>query len=222
MEKRRRPLIMILLLCFVLVSSGLVSEVKGDTAIYTWGSGGGTVKQIQQRLKLWNYYKGNISGVYDYETFNSVKEYQRSNNMEPTGIADEGFLKSIGINASGKDDDYISSENEIWLLASLIEAYGADLPYHSKVGIGAVIVNRTKNGSFPETIASVIYQPQEFERLKTPSEKSIEAARDAVSGFDPSNGALYFFVDGKAQNSRISTMPIIKSIGGVSFGIRQE
>lgn len=222
MEKRRRSLIITLLLCFVLLASSLVSEAKGDTTVYTWGSGGGTVKQIQQRLKLWNYYTGNISGVYDYETFNSVKEYQRSNNMEPTGIADESFLKSIGISASGADDDYISSENEIWLLASLIEAYGEDLPYHGKVAIGAVIINRTNNGSFPDTISSVIYQPQEFEGLKTPSEKSIEAARDAVNGFDPSNGALYFWRDGQEKNSRISTMPVIKLIGGVSFGIRQE
>lgn len=217
---KKKSFILMLMLCMLL---GYTTSYGEDNhyIVYTWGSSGATVKDIQKRLKIWGYYTGNISGTYDYDTFYAVKSFQKDNKMEQTGITDETVLKIMGISSSyASGSETLNKENEIWLIASVIEGETKNAPYHQKVAVGAVIVNRVKDTAFPATVASVVYQPDEFENMKKPSNLSIQAARDAVNGFDPSGGALYFWEKGKEKDKQIAKLPAAKIIGTKHFGSR--
>jgi N-acetylmuramoyl-L-alanine amidase len=91
------------------------------------------------------------------------------------------------------------SENETYLLAKVIHWEARGEPYLGKVAVGAVVLNRVNNSKFPNTMPKVIYQPKQFSGVDTtafanikPDSSSIEAAREALSGNDPTSRALYF------------------------------
>jgi len=89
-----------------------------------------------------------------------------------------------------------ATPSEVTLLARLIEAEAGGEPYRGKVAVGAVVVNRLRDSRFPNTIRDVIYEPGQFAvsaMNRPPSEESIRAARAALSGEDPTNGALFFY-----------------------------
>ena len=108
----------------------------------------------------------------------------------------------------------------MWVLARVISAEAKGEPYVGQVAVGAVIINRVESGRFPTTLSGVIYQPGAFESVSNgginlpPSQSSINAARDALNGWEPSNGALFFFNPAKNVTSKwIWSRPIIKKIG---------
>ncbi len=112
-----------------------------------------------------------------------------------------------------------------YLLAQLIQAEAGAEPYVGKVAVGGVVLNRIQNSKFPSTIAGVVYQPHAFESVsngiiyRPVSNDSIKAARDAISGWDPSGGALYFFNPAKTNNRWIWARQIINRIGEHVFAI---
>lgn len=114
---------------------------------------------------------------------------------------------------------------DIALLARLIHAEAGAEPYVGKVAVGGVVLNRVQSSKFPQTIAGVIYQPRAFESVsngiinRPPSKESIKAARDALSGWDPSGGALYFFNPAKTRNRWIWARRIINRLGKHVFAI---
>jgi N-acetylmuramoyl-L-alanine amidase len=117
------------------------------------------------------------------------------------------------------------SSGDSELLARIIHAEAGAEPYLGKVAVGAVILNRVQNPKFPKSIAGVVYQPHAFESVsngiftRPASKTSQKAARDALSGWDPSGGALYFFNPGKTNNSWIWARRIINRIGKHVFAI---
>lgn len=114
---------------------------------------------------------------------------------------------------------------DIELLARIIHAEAGSEPYIGKVAVGAVIMNRVQNPKFPSSIAGVVYQPHAFESVsnglysKPASKASRKAAQDAISGWDPSGGALYFFNPAKTRNAWIWARKIINRIGKHVFAI---
>lgn len=186
-------------------------------ADYRWGSRGPTVVEIQRRLKNWGYYNGNVDGIYGYRTYSAVVKFQRKNGLSPDGIVGRQTLAALGIN-SGKAASS-SGSKDLYLLACAIHGEARGEPYAGQVAVGAVILNRTRDPRFPRTVAGVIYQPGAFTAVSdgqinlAPGDTALKAAQDALNGWDPSSGALYYYNPAKTTNKWIWSRPVIKVIG---------
>lgn len=118
-----------------------------------------------------------------------------------------------------------SSTSDVQLLARAINGEARGEPYEGQVAVGAVILNRVKSPKFPNTIAGVIYEPGAFTAVSDGqinvaiSEGStvVKAARDALNGWDPSGGAIYYFNPATATNKWIWSRSLIKTIGKHRF-----
>lgn len=118
-----------------------------------------------------------------------------------------------------------SNTTEIQLLARAINGEARGEPYEGQVAVGAVILNRVKSSNFPNSIAGVIYQPGAFTavsdgQINEPIAESstvYKAARDAMNGWDPTNGCIYYFNPDTATNSWIWSRPLVKVIGKHRF-----
>ena len=187
------------------------------------GSRGDEVKKIQTNLKKWGYYTGNIDGIFGTNTKNAVILFQKKNGLSADGIVGPATLNALGINSPGGSNGGTTSDNDMALLARLISAESRGEPYTGQVAVGAVILNRVKHPSFPDTIAGVAYQPGAFTAMtdgqinESVSESAHRAARDALAGSDPSGGAIYYFNPDKTSNQWIRTRPVIKRIGAHLF-----
>ncbi|ABB15919.1 cell wall hydrolase [Carboxydothermus hydrogenoformans] len=118
-----------------------------------------------------------------------------------------------------------SGISDLYLLARIIRAEAEGEPYAGKVAIAAVILNRVRHPGFPNTIAGVIFQPGAFESVANgrfwsllPNRESIKAAYDALRGWDPTYGALFFWNPAKKVSRWIWTRKIIARIGKHVFG----
>lgn len=205
----------------------LVTPKTIEAATYTWGSEGDVVRQIQQKLKQWGYYTGNADGKYGYKTWEAVKSFQSKNGLKADGIAGQQTLEKIGIQVkdnSQRGGGDSASGKDVRLMAAAIHGEGRGEPYEGQVAIGAVILNRVRHSSFPNTIAGVIYQPGAFDAVKDgqinldPGDSSLKAARDALNGWDPTGGAIYYWNPATAKSKWIWSVPITKRIGKHVFG----
>jgi len=193
-----------------------------------FGSRGDEVVQIQTKLKRWGYYKGNIDGIFGYQTLAAVRLFQSKNGLVVDGIAGPKTLAAMGIfpasaGASRSAAATTSFEKDVRLLAHLIHAEGRGEPYLGQVAIGAVVVNRVRDERFPNTIAGVIYQPGAFDVVTDgqinlpPNETAFRAARDAMNGWDPTNGCIYYYNPAKTTNKWIWSRPVMLRIGDHNF-----
>lgn len=180
------------------------------------------MKQIQTKLKNWGYYNGDIDGVYGSKTVSAVKFFQRSNGLTADGIAGSKTLEAMGISSSSNSSAGNNSAN-VELLARVIHGEARGEPYTGMVAVGAVILNRVKSPNFPSTIAGVVYQNGAFDAVADgqvnlqPSKQSYNAARDAMNGWDPSGGAIYYFNPSTATNKWIWSRPMTIMIGKHRF-----
>lgn len=181
---------------------------------------GSEVKKIQTKLKNWGYYNGTVDGVYGSKTVSAVKAFQKSNGLTVDGIAGSKTLEKLGI--SSQSNTGTNSAN-INLLARVIYGEARGEPYTGMVAVGAVILNRVKNPNFPSTIAGVVYQNGAFDAVAdgqvnlTPNQQAYNAARDAMNGWDPSGGAIYYFNPVTATNKWIWSRPMTITIGKHRF-----
>ena len=188
-----------------------------------YGSRGDEVRQIQTKLKRWGYYSGNIDGIYGTQTLNAVKYFQRKNGLAVDGIAGPKTLAAMGIMNSSNSSSSSTSSSDLNLLARIIYAEARGEPYTGQVAVGAVVLNRVRHSSFPNTIAGVIYQSGAFDVVSdgqinlTPNETAKKAAQDALNGWDPSNGAIYYFNPSTATNKWIWSRPMTVTIGKHRF-----
>ena len=194
-------------------------------ALSKYGSRGNEVKQIQQKLKNWGYYKGAVDGIYGSKTLEAVKYFQRKNGLTIDGIAGEKTLAALGISGASNSSSSStnSNSNNVTLLAKLIYGEARGEQYIGQVAVGAVVMNRVKSNSFPNTIAGVIYQSGAFDAVsdgqinKTPDSTAKKAAQDAINGWDPSYGAIYYFNPATATNKWIWSRPLTVVIGKHRF-----
>ena len=194
-----------------------------------YGSQGDVVSTIQRRLKTWGYYKGSIDGYFGSQTESAVKEFQRKNGAKVDGIVGPETAALIGINlnsstssSSGSSSSGTSS-NDLYLLAKVVYGEARGEPYTGQVAVAAVVLNRVKSPDFPNTISGVVYQPWAFTCVNdgqinlSPNQSAINAARDALNGWDPSYGALYYYNPKTATNQWIRQLKIHTTIGNHVF-----
>lgn len=214
----------ILFLVIVLIVLGL-SKYNEVEALSKYGSRGNEVSQIQEKLKRWGYYNGSVDGVYGSKTLSAVKAFQRKNGLTVDGIAGQKTLSAMGINSSssGSNAGNNTNSNNVNLLARVIYGEARGEPYTGQVAVGAVIMNRVKHNSFPNTLASVIYQSGAFDAVAdgqvnlSPDSTAKKAAQDAINGWDPSYGAIYYFNPSTATNKWIWSRPLTVVIGKHRF-----
>lgn len=196
--------------------------VTQPAVAYRYGSRGTVVRQIQTRLKNWGYYKGSVDGIYGYQTTQAVKYFQRTHGLTPDGIAGTRTLAAIGINPGTGARTATGSQN-VTLLSRAINGEARGEPYIGQVAVGGVIMNRVRDPRFPNTIPGVIYQPGAFTAISDGQihaaleELPTRAANDALNGWDPSGGAVYYYNPAKTTNKWIWSRPIIKRIGSHVF-----
>ena len=222
----RRRVLSLLLAVVLLGSIGTIAAVQsGDDSVSTlskMGSRGDEVRRIQQKLKNWGYYTGSVDGIYGSQTQNAVRKFQRDNGLTVDGIAGPKTLSYLGI-SSGSSGSGQYNSNDVYLLAKVIAAEARGESYVGQVAVGAVVLNRVEHSSFPDSIAGVVYQPGAFSCVNdsnwsvAPTAESQKAARDAINGWDPSGGAIYYYNPKTATSSWIRTRPIIKTIGNHVF-----
>lgn len=216
-------------IAFLLVVLGvfvLTLRTKPVEALSKYGSRGSEVTQIQTKLKRWGYYNGNVDGIYGTQTLNAVKYFQRKNGLTVDGIAGPATLKAMGIYTSSSTSSNTggsSNSNNVNLLARLIYGEARGEPYTGQVAVGAVVMNRVKSSSFPNSISGVIYQSGSFDAVRdgqinlTPDATAKKAAQDALNGWDPSYGAIYYFNPSTATNKWIWSRPMTVTIGRHRF-----
>jgi N-acetylmuramoyl-L-alanine amidase len=201
-----------------------------QTFLVKEGSRGQDVKDVQYILRKWGYFDGPIDGIFGPATKEAVIRFQKKNGLKADGIVGDETGAALGINVAAKNKEAarksapaskgaVSRNNEVYLLAQAIHGEARGEPYIGQVAVGAVILNRVDDPRFPKTIAGVIYQPGAFTAVAdgqinlAPGETALKAARDALNGWDPSGGAMYYYNPAKATSKWIWSRPIIKVIG---------
>lgn len=183
------------------------------------------IKEVQEKLRDLGYYNDKISGKYDYKTYWAITMFQRDKDLEPDGVLRGKTVRKLGILTGRKKEEKAKERNQedIYLLARAVHGEARGEPYIGKVAVAAVILNRVKSPEFPNTIAGVIYQPGAFTAVSdgqinlTPDEESIAAARDALNGWDPTDGALYYYNPEKSTSKWIWTREVHLVIGKHHF-----
>ncbi len=216
----------------------IATELTVAAAVLRQGSKGGEVKEVQRRLKLWGYYKGSVDGVFGSGTRSAVIAFQKKNGLTADGVVGKSTYKALGMNSSyqilanqssGSNNPTGSvngfSSSDVYLLARTIYAEGRGEPYTGQVAIGAVVLNRVRNAAFPNTISGVVYQKHAFTAVSdgqinlTPNDTAMRAARDAINGWDPTGGALYYYNPAVATSSWIFDRQTVTVIGKHVFAI---
>ena len=187
-----------------------------------YGSTGTEVKNIQKVLKKLGYYTGTVDGVYGTKTKKAVTQFQRDCALTADGICGPKTLLYLGL-SDGSSSGY--SSQDINLLAKVISAEARGESYEGQVAVGAVVLNRAAHPSFPDTISGVIYQNGAFSCVNDSNwyqpvaESAKRAAQDAMNGWDPSGGAVYYYNPEKTSNKWIRSRTVVKVIGHHYFCI---
>ena len=215
--------------------AGTEIAVTLPTAVLKNGSRGSEVKEVQRRLKLWGYYNGSVDGVFGAGTRSAVVSFQKKNGLKADGVVGKATYKALGMTEAynalvGTDSSSVSgvggfSGADVYLLAKTIHAEGRGEPYTGQVAIGAVILNRVRSSDFPNTVSGVVYQKHAFTAVSdgqinlTPNETAMRAARDAINGWDPTGGALYYYNPAVATSAWIFDRQTVTVIGKHVFAI---
>ena len=194
---------------------------NANAASYKRGSTGSVVSEIQQKLKDWGYYSADVDGIYGSRTEAAVLLFQQKNGLAADGKAGTETLAALGISSAGLIEQNISGD--VALLARLISAEARGESYEGQVAVGAVVMNRIAHPSFPNTLSGVIYQRGAFSCLddgqfdEPVAQSAYAAARDAMNGYDPTGGAIYYFNPSTATSAWIWSRPLITVIGKHRF-----
>lgn len=237
MKRRSQYYILIgILTLFIILALAVREPVETTAAQPTlyWGSRGSSVTLLQRKLASWGYYDGRIDGIYGSDTYQAVIEFQRKNRLRVDGIVGRETWAALGYQWAGSSSQNVvraattagnTRSNDVEMLARLVHAEARAEPYEGQVAVAAVVLNRVKSPSFPNSISGVIYQPQAFESVANgqfnlpPTEENYRAARSALNGWDPTHGALYFWNPSKPVSRWIWSRRIVRRIGNHVFGI---
>ena len=221
------------------LTTGAIEEEVLQAAVLSKGSKGGEVKEVQTRLKRWGYYNGSVDGVFGEGTKQAVIAFQKKNGLTADGVVGKSTYKALGMNSSyqalvGSSNSSANSSSqgvngfsssEVYLLAKTIYAEGRGEPYTGQVAIGAVVLNRVRSRQFPNTISGVVYQKHAFTAVSdgqinlTPNETAMRAAKDAINGWDPTGGAIYYYNPAVATSAWIFDRQTVTVIGKHVFAI---
>ena len=212
----------LIVLALLLVCS-LVPVLSAQAALRR-GSTGDDVIAVQKRLKQWGYYSGAVDGIFGYATERAVRWFQEKNGLTADGVVGEKTAAALGLRLSSTVSSVTKpASGDVYLLAQRIYSEARGEPYKGQVAVGAVVLNRVKSSSFPNSISGVIYQKGAFSAVDdgqinlTPNETAIKAAKDALNGWDPTGGCLFYYNPAKTSNRWIRSRPIVLRIGSHVF-----
>ncbi|MBR6736955.1 MAG: spore cortex-lytic enzyme [Clostridia bacterium] len=233
-KKVKRTFVIIMLIISVTSMSALTVSVYNpvvEVAVVSQSSNSADIKLVQKKLKNWGYYKGSVDGIFGSQTRSAVRLFQRRNGLTVDGIVGNKTLSALGITSSMLSSGTSSSgasgysSSDVNLLAKLIYAEARGEPYQGQVAVGAVVLNRVKSSSFPNTISGVIYQPYAFTCVNdgqinlSPNSTALKAAKDAMNGWDPTSGCIYYYNPKIATSKWIYSRPVVTTIGNHVFAL---
>lgn len=206
--------------CGLLLFSDLFTpenaEAEAGTS-YSSGSTGQAVKQIQKALKNKGYYTGSVDGIFGRQTTAAVKKFQKAVGLKVDGIVGPATLKKLGVSV-GTD-----GKTDVRLLARLIYGEARGEAYMGQVAVGAVVLNRVASPLFPNTVSGVIYQAGAFDAVRdgqidmSPNDTALRAANDAMNGWDPTGGCLYYYNPKTATSRWMLSKTVHLTIGNHAF-----
>ena len=182
-------------------------------------------KEVQTVLKKWGYYRGAVDGINGPQTKDAVKRFQRKYGLTADGIVGPLTASKMGLRVKGGSGSGSYNNNDLYLLAKLVHSEARGEIYTGQVAVAAVVLNRVKDSRFPNTIAGVIYQPWAFTAINDgqfalePNQTSYQAARDAMNGWDPTYGAVYYYNPKTATSAWIRSTKTVTTIGRHVFSV---
>jgi N-acetylmuramoyl-L-alanine amidase len=225
LKKRRivyKVMAILLVLAFCLSLPLLGFKATAEAANIVKGDTKANVKIVQTRLKELGYYTYTVDGIFGSRTRTAVKKFQRDRGLVADGIVGARTEKALGVTL-GKNSSSSLSSSEMNLLARCVYSEARGEPYSGQVAVAAVVLNRVRSSSFPNTIAGVIYQKGAFTAVSdgqinlTPNQTAYNAARDALNGWDPTNGCLYYYNPATATSKWIWSLKVEIKIGRHAF-----
>ncbi|MBQ4552022.1 MAG: spore cortex-lytic enzyme [Clostridia bacterium] len=220
MRKKGRRLIALMLVAATLFC------MRSASGIVYWGQQGDQVYRVQQKLKQYGYFSGAVDGHFGQETYDAVVWFQRKNGLKADGVVGNATAAALGITLEeGGSVQAAATESESYLLARLVHGEARGEPYTGKVAVAAVVLNRVRSASFPNTISGVIFEAGAFDCVYdgqlwlTPDSESIRAANDALAGWDPTGGCLYYYNPSTATSAWIWTREVRLNIGAHAFAV---
>lgn len=223
-QKRKKQIRFFSIACCLLLSAGIIFSAfhppVSEETFSQYGSKGEEVRKIQQKLTELGFFWDKIDGVYGVKTEKAVIRFQQQKKLRVDGKAGPETLKALGIYTSSGTG---SSTADLDILARCVSAEARGEPYEGQVAVAAVILNRVKHPSFPNTIAGVIYQPYAFSSVldgqinMQPTDSAKKAAKDAMNGWDSCYGSVYFFNPKKTSNAFMHSLPVVRDIGNHRF-----
>ena len=213
-----RQIVAIILLNAMVITAIAYSYRESTQTLSKLGSRGEEVRQIQKKLKSLGLYSGSVDGIYGTATQKAVRQFQKNCGITADGIAGPKTLLYLGL-GSGTSSSGGYSSSDIYLLAKVISAEARGESYTGQVAVGAVVLNRVRHSSFPDSISGVVYQAGAFSCVNdsnwsvTPNDTAKKAANDAINGWDPTGGAIYYYNPAKTSNKWMLSRPVITIIG---------
>ncbi len=217
----------------IAIANNEVHETYVAAAVLKQGSQGELVKKVQTKLKRWGYYNGSVDGIYGKQTKAAVIYFQKKNGLTADGIVGKKTLAALGISDTSSSSGSSSSQGgvgkyssaDVTLLARVVYGEARGESYTGQVAVAAVVLNRIKSSSFPNTVSAVIYQPYAFTAVMdgqinyTPNQTAYNAAKDAINGWDPTGGALYYYNPKTATSAWIYSRKVTTTIGNHVFAV---
>ena len=213
-------------LCVVLAAALLLAALVFacvlpcvNAAAVKVGSRGEVVRTIQTKLKRWGYYTGGVDGIFGAKTKAAVQFFQRRNGLAADGIVGAATARVMGVSLKGTSSSAGTTNSDLYLMSCCIYGEARGESYTGKVAVAAVILNRVKSASFPNSISGVIYQKGAFTCVDDgqinmgTNDECTRAAQDALNGWDPTGGALYYFNPVTATSKWIWSRPQLVTIG---------
>lgn len=224
--------VLLVLLAFIVLAGVLTyflpdGDGVADAAVLKQGSSGATVKTMQTKLIRWGYLSGKADGIFGSKTKAAVIKFQRTNGLTADGIVGTKTAQAMGLKLSGSTtttSSYTnSSSTDLNLLARVVYGEARGEPYTGQVAVAAVVLNRVRSSSFPNSIAGVVYQSGAFDCVAdgqinlSPNQSAYNAARDALNGWDPSYGCLFYYNPRTATSKWMLSRTVKLNIGNHAF-----
>lgn len=232
MKRLKISLAVIAVLCAGLIYGGQVYQQVNTielapVAIESVEAAVADTREVQTVLKKWGYYTGSVDGINGPLTKAAVKKFQRKYGLTADGIVGPLTALKMGLRVKGSSGSSASSynNNDLYLLAKLVHSEARGESYTGQVAVAAVVLNRVDDSRFPNTIAGVIYQPWAFTAINDgqfnlePNQTAYQAARDAMNGWDPTYGAVYYYNPKTATSSWIRNTKTVTVIGQHVFSV---
>ena len=217
-EFRSKKQVFLQIIAIILLNALVIAVIgfayENTETLSSIGSRGQEVRQIQQKLRELGLYSGSVDGIYGTATQRAVRQFQKNCGITVDGIAGPKTLLYLGLGSGSSASTGGYSSNDIYLLAKVIAAEARGESYTGQVAVGAVVLNRVQH-----SISGVVYQAGAFSAVRdsnwnvAPDDTAKKAARDAINGWDPTGGAIYYYNPAKTDNRWIRTRPVVTTIG---------